>query len=644
MDGLLTKVGYDAPLMADAVPWFWMRLIERLAVRSLLLALLWLIAAPLQAASCAPAASAGAAANGWDTYCWLDMTSYNDATARSAAGQPMTFNLSDGSVFNVTVRTVSTAATGVNAVVAPAWTGAAIGNTSFLGIPGRPIMYSANNASTITLTLSNMSITPPAGATAGSYMFIVADGESSNQSESLTYQTNGGNWQLLDLVPPISGAIYPTYANSGSTVAVTGVTGTVGGQIFGSTSPTTVTTTIVAGGLQGVMFAVRFASVRLNKTIASTRLAATDQFTYSVRSTTSGGTLATATSSGAGAGPFSNAAASLASGISVTLTEAMAAGSASTLGQYSARLSCTNSNASSPTVLPTNVATTSYVLGSVAYGDAIVCTFVNTPLPRLNLTKALSGNRVFNTDQFTVQIRNGATVVASATTTGTGATVTTGTTGVQPVTAATTYTLTEIAAGSTNTLLYGGALNCTNAYAVSGTTLPTTVGGTLIPTWGDNISCTLTNTPNPTKAILGMTKAWVVVSDPLNGTTNPKAIPGALINYSITVTNSGPGTVDTGTIVIVDPLPMQVMAYVAGTPIAFTDGAVASGLTFAYPANVTWTRAVGGNSVFTYTPVADANGFDTLVTGIRLAPGGTMAGATLTSQPSFTLTFTARVR
>jgi hypothetical protein len=322
----------------------------------------------------------------------------------------------------------------------------------------------------------------------------------------------------------------------------------------------------------------------------------------------------------------------------------MAAGSVSTLAQYAARLSCTNSNTGSPTVLPTNLATTSYVLGSIAYGDAILCTFVNTPQPRLNLSKALSANRVFNSDQFTVQIKNGATLVASATTTGTGATVNTGTTGVQQVTAATAYTVTEIAAGTTNTLLYGGAMSCTNSYGVSGTTLPTTVGGTVTPTWGDNISCTLTNTPNPTKAILSTTKAWVVLSDPQNGTTNPKAIPGALIQYSITVTNSGPGTVDAGTIVAVDPLPTQIMAYVAGTPITFTNGPVASGLTYNYATNVTWTKAVGGNSAFTYTPVPDGQGFDTLVTGIRIAPGGAMAGATLTSQPSFTLTFTARVR
>ena len=51
----------------------------------------------------------------------------------------------------------------------------------------------------------------------------------------------------------------------------TGVPGTVGGYIVGSTSPTTVTTTMVGSGLQGVMFAVRFASIRLNKQIVGVK-------------------------------------------------------------------------------------------------------------------------------------------------------------------------------------------------------------------------------------------------------------------------------------------------------------------------------------------------------------------------------------
>ena len=40
-------------------------------------------------------------------------------------------------------------------------------------------------------------------------------------------------------------------------------------------------------------------------------------------------------------------------------------------------------------------------------------------------------------------------------------------------------------------------------------------------------------------ANLTITKASTLISDPLNSTTNPKAIPGAVIEYAVTVTNNG---------------------------------------------------------------------------------------------------------
>lgn len=41
-------------------------------------------------------------------------------------------------------------------------------------------------------------------------------------------------------------------------------------------------------------------------------------------------------------------------------------------------------------------------------------------------------------------------------------------------------------------------------------------------------------------AALTMDKTVTVISDPINDTTNPKAIPGALVEYTLTVTNKGP--------------------------------------------------------------------------------------------------------
>lgn len=51
-----------------------------------------------------------------------------------------------------------------------------------------------------------------------------------------------------------------------------------------------------------------------------------------------------------------------------------------------------------------------------------------------------------------------------------------------------------------------------------------------------------------------MTKTSVVIDDPFNSTTNPKAIPGATIQYCISVQNTG-GTAATN-VAVDDPIPV----------------------------------------------------------------------------------------
>ena len=121
---------------------------------------------------------------------------------------------------------------------------------------------------------------------------------------------------------------------------------------------------------------------------------------------------------------------------------------------------------------------------------------VNTP-PVLTLNKTIAApGRANPADQFTVQIKNGATVTASASTAGTGITASTGNT---TLAAGTTYTLTEVmAAGSVSALTsYDTAVACTNSKVGSTTVLPSGAGQsfTLTPALDDAISCALTNTP-----------------------------------------------------------------------------------------------------------------------------------------------------
>ena len=61
---------------------------------------------------------------------------------------------------------------------------------------------------------------------------------------------------------------------------------------------------------------------------------------------------------------------------------------------------------------------------------------------------------------------------------------------------------------------------------------------------------------------LDIAKSALISSDPLNGATDPKAIPGATIIYTITATVSGSGTA-VG-VVITDPIPIN-STYTAGT-------------------------------------------------------------------------------
>lgn len=62
-------------------------------------------------------------------------------------------------------------------------------------------------------------------------------------------------------------------------------------------------------------------------------------------------------------------------------------------------------------------------------------------------------------------------------------------------------------------------------------------------------------------AAITLTKSATVISDPVNGTTNPKAIPGAVVEYCLIVANAGDA--DASSIVISDNLPAET-SYVSG--------------------------------------------------------------------------------
>lgn len=146
--------------------------------------------------------------------------------------------------------------------------------------------------------------------------------------------------------------------------------------------------------------------------------------------------------------------------------------------------------------------------------------------------------------------------------------------------------------------------------------------------------------------VLEVTKVQQLLSDPINGSAFPYAIPGAFVQYSISVTNLGIGAVDADSLVVTDPLPVGVALYVdtgAGDPITFSDGGMPSGLGYNYATDVTFSNQAGGGPPFNYVPTPDADGFDPAVTGYRIAPTGTMNPSVSGDNPSFTVTLRVRI-
>ena len=84
--------------------------------------------------------------------------------------------------------------------------------------------------------------------------------------------------------------------------------------------------------------------------------------------------------------------------------------------------------------------------------------------------------------------------------------------------------------------------------------------------------------------VLGVTKVSTIISDPANGNTNPKAIPGAVIEYCILIQN--PGSATATNVVGTDSIP---------TTLAYTAGSMLSGGTCANATTVEDDNATGSD-------------------------------------------------
>jgi hypothetical protein len=164
-----------------------------------------------------------------------------------------------------------------------------------------------------------------------------------------------------------------------------------------------------------------------------------------------------------------------------------------------------------------------------------------------------------------------------------------------------------------------------------------------------NCSFDFPATPN---ADLVMAKSVVPFLDPVTGSTNPKSIPGATMDYTVRVTNIGGGVTDVDSIVLLDALPAEMILYVADLgvpgsgPALFTDGTPASGVTYSFGGLADATDDMefdDGTLTYSYAPIPDAQGYDPNVTALRVNPSGALNFG-VSGDPCFEFLFRAKIR
>ncbi|TZG28031.1 protein CsuE [Sphingomonas montanisoli] len=145
------------------------------------------------------------------------------------------------------------------------------------------------------------------------------------------------------------------------------------------------------------------------------------------------------------------------------------------------------------------------------------------------------------------------------------------------------------------------------------------------------VNVTLTVQPNPPTVSIAMGAAtW----NPVEGTSNPKALPGSKRRMTVTVTNPDIVAVDANVLQITVPTPPKMTIALdgdgtGGNVVRTTDGNPASGLTLSYVSSTSTGDNVefasDGGTNFTYAPAAGDATSQAAVTHVKFRPQGSMA-------------------
>lgn len=200
----------------------------------------------------------------------------------------------------------------------------------------------------------------------------------------------------------------------------------------------------------------------------------------------------------------------------------------------------------------------------------------------------------------------------------------------------------------TGELAAGQALPILVVYAVPANVSPAqtavvsiTASSGFEPAANDFVTATLTVALPPA---LSVAKNVTTISDPLNGTINPKAVPGAEVEYIVTLTNQGAGTVDDNSLSLNDVidtgscLKVTDLAAPGSGPIHFEEGTPPSNLAYTFSGLASTADSLefssDGGFSYSYSPSAGPSGCDPAVTDIRINPGGQFAADSGAGSPT----------
>lgn len=497
-----------------------------------------------------------------DTICWLDLGALNTIDAASPSGQNFSFNI--GGEYTLSFNLKSSGNREIYSAAFPTYAQAYLGNNSnYSGVSGRPAILTTDgdlSAGNTTITQSNITMTDSAGRAVTGWSLVGADAESTdgdgpsrefdqwNSSapiRSLTNQPDGSNGLGNACAGGFTGVGTTTVTCTGGSDPDIGVkTGTA---IIASDTPTTFSQVmhVTPGTNQGVAFGVLVSKLTLDKTVDG-RVAPEDSFDTRI-SSANGTTVETATTGSANSSTTGKQTVlPLSAEGAYTLSEAPSEGS-TTLDLYGQQWSCTNVAAVSSTTLPTGAGITKTVVP--APGDDITCVITNTPA------------------SYTVQ----KTSSAQKTTAGSGVTytVTVANTGPVSYTAANPASFTDDMSAVLDDAVFNGATvqssdgSSPGSVAYNAPTLswsgPLAVGSTVTVTYtvtvnnpdtGDHI---LTNSVVPTGPGGACIPAESCVTEtPVQSITftkvanTDKVVPGSVVTYTISATNTGQVAYTTG--------------------------------------------------------------------------------------------------